>query len=152
MNLIESVRNLFKPIEHEVIAEGMLVNDKHYEDLMRRRDEVEFITPRPRPPKPGSLIVAVKHYEDLILRRDKTEIDKAWNAAEKYGLPTNPSPFISDYPVYAACTTAMEDYPFQIGERVSMKITPLADWECEWCGNMWASDIKSCEKCGGPKA
>ena len=109
MNLIESVRNLFKPIEHEVIAEGMLVNDKHYTEIGKAYDE----------------------------------IDKAWNA-KKYGLPTNPSPFTSDYPVYAACTTAMEDYP--------LKTSPFEDWECEWCGNMWASDIKSCEKCGGPKA
>ena len=43
MNLIEAARNLFKPIEHEVIAEGMLLNDKHYEDLILRRDELELI-------------------------------------------------------------------------------------------------------------
>ena len=55
----------------------------------------------------------------------------------------------SDFPITIACSTAMDDYPIQ--PMTELKYEPLAEWVCQWCGNMWLSDITSCEKCGGPK-
>jgi hypothetical protein len=53
----------------------------------------------------------------------------------------------SDITVF--CSTAMEDYPiYPVSE---LKYEPLAEWVCQWCGNMYPSDVHSCEKCGGPK-
>ena len=129
MNLIEAARNLLKswPIEHEVISQGMVVNDKHYEELMLRRDETEFRAGtriRPRPPRPQPMIVP------------RLPPPMSWGP----GIPF----------IYAACTTA-EDYPYPIQPMTEILTNPFEDWVCEWCGNMWASDIKSCEKCGGPK-
>ena len=115
MNLIDAVRILFRPIEPEVMwAEGMLVNDKHYE-----------------------------------------EIDKAWDAKKR--IPSLPPPMSWDgVPVHTVCSTAADfttsDVPIVYGYSTELTTNPLEDWVCEWCGNMWASDIKSCEKCGGPKA
>ena len=96
---------------------------------------------------------------DVLGLLPESEVDKAWANANTYGLPRIPPlppPMSWDgVPVYAACTTA-ESFPnntSQISFQPMTELTtsPLEDWICSWCGNMWASDIRSCEKCGGPK-
>jgi hypothetical protein len=55
----------------------------------------------------------------------------------------------SDYSMTTLCSTAMEDFP--VHQMTELKYEPLAEWVCQWCGNMYPSDVHSCEKCGGPK-
>ena len=122
MNIIESVRNLFRPIEHEVFTPVQAIME-------------------------SSPLASVDKYEPLSVgnlgSRDTPSTPYFTNMLYSAS---------SDYPVFAACTTAMEDYPYPIQPMTEILTNPFEDWVCEWCGNMWASDIQSCEKCGGPKA
>ena len=120
--LIEIVRNLFRPIMIEVVP--------------------------PYEPLPGKILLPiVDEYEPLT----GSEIDNAWASAKKYGLSEGPFSASAHLPpITTACTTAM-DFDYPVHQMTELKYEPLAEWVCQWCGNMWTSDITSCEKCGGPK-
>ena len=122
--LIEIARNLFKPklkIDPEAIATDMVANEKEY-------DVYDALAER--------MIANEKEYKPLTSQ----EFDELW-----YG--SNASDHLP--PVMVACSTAMDDYLIQ--PMTELKYEPLAEWVCQWCGNMWTSDITSCEKCGGPR-
>ena len=118
-----NILNLFKPkVEPEVPVLSVVPDEDDYEYLIVSSEEAR-------------------------IRYKGSEVDNAWVNTRKYGLPTTSSAYYP--PLVTACSTGDFDYPIQ--PMSESKYEPLAEWVCEWCGNMWPSDTQSCEKCGGPK-
>lgn len=133
--LVESVRNLFKPIMPEVVLP--VVPPK---------------TPKPRPPKPGILLPGMDEYEPL----PKSEVDSAWKDAKKYGLYNSPSSASAHYPpLTMVCSTAGDYYPTST-DTTKDYILPIREsykWTCEGCGTVMLEDDApgKCESCGMPR-